>query len=149
MGDSFVGTPCHTFAIGDQDGNKQNYWWGGGDGLDGDGKQYFLVLKRRHELFLFEYSLIDSYRLNTPTKCNPLPMNLAVNKRGVISLAAPLVISLVGIHTAICIQDTNLQALVSFLCPSSSMTKRKLTKYGQKQAILMIFLADFFYCLAI
>ena len=23
MGDSFVGTPCHTFAIGDQDGNKQ------------------------------------------------------------------------------------------------------------------------------
>ena len=45
MGDSFVGTPCHTFAIGDQDGNKQNYWWGGGDGLDGDGKQYFLVLK--------------------------------------------------------------------------------------------------------
>ena len=57
MGDSFVGTPCHTFAIGDQDGNKQKLLEGGGDGLYG--KQYFLVLKERHKLSLFEYTWLN------------------------------------------------------------------------------------------
>ena len=52
MGDSFVGTLCHTLAIGDQDGNKQ-ILLGGGDGLDG--KQYcLLVLKGRQKFFLYD-----------------------------------------------------------------------------------------------